>query len=92
MAANERDEAIARIRAKLVEMASSMGNDASGLGEAEIIPDSGVIDSAGLMEFVIWYDDAFGLNLQPEEMTVDNLGTLAGMADFALARRRAAAR
>ena len=44
------------------------------------------MDSAGLLEFVVWYDEAFSLDLQPEEMTVDNLGSLASMADFALAR------
>jgi acyl carrier protein len=77
---------IQRLRARLNEVAASLGNDASRLSDTDIIPDAEVVDSAGLLEFVVWYDEAFSLDLQPEEMTVDNLGSLASMADFALAR------
>lgn len=83
---NERAEIIQRLRAQLNRVAAGLGNDASGLSDTDIIPDAEVVDSAGLLEFVVWYDDAFSLDLQPEEMTVDNLGSLASMADFALAR------
>ena len=82
----DRDEMIRRLRGRLSEIAALLGNDAGRLADTDIIPDAGVVDSAGLMEFVVWYDEAFALDLQPEEMTVDNLGSLAAMADFALAR------
>ena len=82
----ERADIIRRLRQRLNEAAAALGNDASRLSDTDIIPDSGVVDSAGLLEFVVWYDDAFNLDLQPEEMTIDNLGSLVAMADFALAR------
>lgn len=52
----------------------------------DIIPDAKAIDSTGLLETVVWYDDACPLDLPPEEMTVDDLGPLARRADLALAR------
>ncbi|MBV1796693.1 hypothetical protein [Siccirubricoccus sp. G192] len=50
-----------------------------------IIPKTEVVDSCGLPEFAIRCDEAFSLDLQPREMTVDTLGSLASMADSALA-------
>jgi acyl carrier protein len=82
----DRTEIIRRLRVRLTEIAAQLGNDANHLSETDIIPDAGVVDSAGLLEFVVWYDETFALELQPEEMTIDNLGSLAAMADFALAR------
>ena len=76
------------MREFLNQAAAALGNDASKLSDTDIIPDSGVVDSAGLLEFVVWYDETFSLDLQPEEMTIDNLGSLAAMADFALARAK----
>jgi acyl carrier protein len=76
------------MKARLAEVARGIGRDATRLGEDDIIPDSDAIDSAGLLEFVVWYDEKYQLALEPEEMTVDNLGSLARMADFAIARRR----
>jgi hypothetical protein len=52
---------------------------------ASIVPKTEVVDSCGLPEFVIRCDEAFSLDLQPGEMTVDTLGNLASMADSALA-------
>ena len=86
MSTEQRAAIIQRLRERLSQVAADLGNDASGLSDTDIIPDAEVVDSAGLLEFVVWYDDAYSLDLQPEEMTVDNLGSLASMADFALAR------
>lgn len=86
MSTEQRTVVIQRLRERLNQVAAGLGNDASGLSDTDIIPDAEIVDSAGLLEFVVWYDDAFSLDLQPEEMTVDNLGSLASMADFALAR------
>lgn len=84
----DRSTIIRALKARLVEVAKGLGRDANAIGEDDIIPDTEVVDSAGLLEFVVWYDETYGLSLAPEEMTVDNLGSLGRMADFALARRK----
>lgn len=86
MSSDQRAAIIERLRERLNEVAASLGNDASRLSETDIIPDSEVVDSTDLLEFVVWNDDAFSLDLQPHEMTVDYLGSLASMSDFAMAR------
>ena len=62
-----------------------MGSDAIELCGADIIPDNELVASRGLVGFVIWRDDAFSVNLRLEGMTVDDLASLASMADFVLA-------
>lgn len=83
---NDRAEIVAALRGILEPLASQLGNDASGIGEDDIIPDTGVVDSAGLIEFVMMVDNTFDLALEPEDMTVDNLGSLAAIAAFVAAR------
>lgn len=83
---NERAAIITALRGMLQTLASQLGNDASGIAEDDIIPDTGVLDSAGLIEFVMVVDEAYNLGLEPEDMTVDNLGSLAAIAGFIAAR------
>jgi D-alanine--poly(phosphoribitol) ligase subunit 2 len=85
--ADNRAAIIAAVRRMLETLASNLGNDASGVGEDDIIPDIGVLDSAGIVEFVMTIDNAFDLDLDAEDMTVDNLGSLAAIASFIEARQ-----
>ena len=75
------------IKNKIVDIASRMGDDASELQSEDIIPATGLIDSAGLLELIAWYEDHFQIRLAQEEITIDNLGTLSSMADFVLRRK-----
>ena len=75
------------IKNKIVDIASRMGDDASELQSEDVIPATGLIDSAGLLELIAWYEDHFQIRLAQEEITIDNLGTLASMADFVLRRK-----
>ena len=79
---------IAVLRGMLEKVASQLGNDASGVGENDIIPDAGVLDSAGLIEFIMVVDEKYDLALEPEDMTVDNLGSLVAIAAFVAGRSR----
>lgn len=75
------------IKAKIIELVAALGEDASDLQSDDIIPATGLIDSAGLLELVAWYEHHFKLVLAPEDVSIDNLGSLSRMADFVLARR-----
>ena len=82
-----RSDSIATLRLLLAELASQLGNDSSGVTETDVIPDCEVVDSAGLIEFVIMVDEKYQLGIEAEDMTVDQLGTLGAIADFVLAHR-----
>ena len=76
------------IKAKIIELVAPMGEDASDLEPDDIIPATGLIDSAGLLELIAWYEHHFKVPLKPDEVTIDNLGSLAAMANFVIARRQ----
>jgi D-alanine--poly(phosphoribitol) ligase subunit 2 len=77
----------AEIKAKIIEIAAQTGDDASELGLDEIIPATGLIDSTGLLELIAWYEKTYQIPLTQEEINIDNLGTLARMAEFVLRKK-----
>jgi D-alanine--poly(phosphoribitol) ligase subunit 2 len=77
----------AAIKARIVEIAAETGDDASELGVDEVIPATGLIDSTGLLELIAWYEKTYQIPLAQEEINIDNLGTLARMADFVLRKK-----
>lgn len=83
----DRDAIIAAIKAEIVRIAAAMDTDASDLTADELIPASGYIDSAGLLDLVAWYEAAYDFHVPPADFTVDNLGTIDAMADFVLKRK-----
>jgi len=76
-----------RIRGKLAELAGELGNDASQIQDDEIIPATGLVDSAGILGLVVWYEKAFDMELKQEEINIDNLGSIESMADYVLKRK-----
>ncbi len=72
------------IRSKVVEVAAQMGNDAAALTDDEVLTQTGYLDSAGLMGLIAWYEMTFNLDIPQEDLTIDKLGSLSQMADYAL--------
>lgn len=72
------------IRTKIAELAGRLGNDAAQVTDDDILPFTGILDSAGLMELVAWYEDHFRLPLKQDEINIDNFGSIRAMTDFAL--------
>lgn len=86
----DRDAIMAAIKGEVVRIAATMDTDASDLALDELIPASGLIDSAGLLDLIAWYEAAYDFRVPPEDFTVDNLGTIEAMADFVRKRKGAA--
>lgn len=78
---------IAAIKAKVVELAEAMGCDASDVGPDEIIPATGAIDSAGLLDLIAWFEAAYGLSIPTEDFTIDNLGSMTMMANYLMRQK-----
>jgi D-alanine--poly(phosphoribitol) ligase subunit 2 len=83
----DRDTVKTRIRAKVVELAGHLGIDAGDLGDDDIIPATGVLDSAGVLELVVWYENEFERPLAQDEINIDNLGSINAMADFLVSKK-----
>jgi D-alanine--poly(phosphoribitol) ligase subunit 2 len=83
----DKNTIIAAIKAKVIEIASMLGTDASDLLPDDILPATGAIDSAGLLELIAWLESAYALRIASQDFTIDNLGSLDLMADFVLHRK-----
>jgi len=83
----DRQAVKAAIRSKVVELAKALNMDASGLGDADVIPASGYLDSTAILELVVWYEQVYDFPLKQEEINIDNLGSINAMADFLLSRK-----
>jgi D-alanine--poly(phosphoribitol) ligase subunit 2 len=70
-----------KIHAKIVDLARQLGKDGSIRFDEEI-PATGLLDSAAIMEIILWFEDEFGLTIPQEDLTVANLGTIDAMAEY----------
>ena len=70
------------IHAKIVELARDLGNDARSLRNDQLIPDSGLLDSPALLELILFYEQTFALDVEQEDLTLDNFGTIDSMAAY----------
>lgn len=80
----DRDAIQHAIKLKVIELADALGSDASDLAFDELIPASGYIDSAGLLDLIAWFEASYGIRIPDADMTIDNLGSAAQMADYLL--------
>jgi len=78
----------AAIRSKVIELAKALDIDATALGDTEIIPATGYLDSSAILELIVWYEHAYDFPLRQEDINIDNLGSIDAMTDFLLARKR----
>ena len=85
---NARD-AQATIHAQVVEIAKQLGNDASKLRFDEEIPASGLLDSAGLMELMMWFETAYDLTIDQDDLTIANFGTIDAMVAYLMRNQSA---
>jgi D-alanine--poly(phosphoribitol) ligase subunit 2 len=83
----DRDTIKAAIRSKVIELAEALNIDAAALGDADIIPAAGYLDSSAILELIVWYEQAYDFPLRQEDINIDNLGSIDAMTDFLLARK-----
>ena len=84
----DREAVKSSIRSKVIDLAKALNIDASSLGDADIIPATGYLDSTAMLELVVWYEQTYDFPLKQEEINIDNLGSINAMADFLLSRKR----
>jgi acyl carrier protein len=79
----------AAIRDKVIALARDLGMDAGEIGDDDIIPATGLLDSTAVLELVVWYEQTWNFPLQQDEVNIDNLGSINAMTEFLLARKGA---
>jgi len=79
----------AAIRSQVIELAKALGMDASEIGDDDVIPATGLLDSTAVIQLVVWYEQTYDLPLKQEEINVDNLGSINSMTEFLISRKAA---
>ena len=79
----------AAIRSRVIELARALGMDASEIGDDDIIPATGLLDSTAILELVVWFEKTYDLPLKQEEINIDNLGSIRAMVEYLMARKLA---
>jgi len=70
------------IRAKIVALARRRGIDASSLQDMDVIPESGVLDSVGILELITWFEMTFAITIPQPDLSVENFGTIDAMVSY----------
>jgi acyl carrier protein len=70
------------IRAKVAELARRLGARTADLKDDEVIPETGLLDSAAIMELVVWFEMRFDVTIDQADLTIDNFGTINAMVDY----------
>ena len=78
----DRAGAAREINAKVVELARARGVRVASLSDDEVIPETSLLDSAGIMELIVWYEDRYGLTIEQEDLTVENFGSVNAMVEY----------
>ena len=53
------------IRQQVIKLAVRRGVDATGLGDSDVLPETGVLDSVAIMELIIWFESTFDRSVGP---------------------------
>jgi acyl carrier protein len=85
----DREAVRTAIREQVIKLAAGLGMDASEIGDDDIIPATGWLDSTAILELVVWYEKTWDLPLKQDEINIDNLGSIRSMTEFLLARKAA---
>ena len=59
-----------------------MGAGFKGIGDDDSFLENGIIDSTGVLELVTFTEETFGIHIEDEELTPDNLDSLDKITGF----------
>ena len=75
----------ARFARKSSSLAARRGVDASCLKDADVIPESGVLDSVAILELIMWLEMTFDITIAQSDLTVENFGTIDAISQLSAA-------
>jgi D-alanine--poly(phosphoribitol) ligase subunit 2 len=71
-----------RIRSQVRQLAKALGRTLRDVGDDEVLPRSGLLDSASILELILWVETEFDLEINQDNLSLDNFGTIRQMAEY----------
>ena len=65
-----------------------LGEDGEGLADDDSFLDAGIIDSTGVLELVGFLEENYGIEIGDDEITPENLDSIAEVATFVRGKKR----
>ena len=73
---------IEKITRQVEFLAAARGRSAVGVDKNAILPETGFLDSAAIIELICWIETEFSLDLPEEEITLQNFGSITHIAAY----------
>lgn len=74
------------MRAQVQKLAAACGNENVTISDSEIIPETGLLDSAAVVQLVVWVEATYSIPLEEDEITIENLGSVDKITSFVMGR------
>jgi D-alanine--poly(phosphoribitol) ligase subunit 2 len=75
-----------KIRSKVVKLATELGRDASTLQDDDILLARGLLDSAAVLELIVWLEEESKVELDPGDLSLENFGSVSLIVTYLTAR------
>lgn len=75
------------IRQKVESLARDLGRKPRPVSDDEILPQTGLLDSAAILELILWVETEYGIEIPQEDFTLEHLGSVRRMVAYIDARR-----
>jgi acyl carrier protein len=70
-------------RNKVSEIAERVtAGDTPDFTDDDILVESGLLDSPGILELTFWIEDQFHITIEDAEITISNLGSVSAISSF----------
>ena len=69
------------IRAKVIELAGGLGKSTADLSDDDVLLEKGLLDSASVLELLVWLEGWLDIELDPDGLSLDNFGSIQRMAE-----------
>ena len=76
------------VRNEIIKLSAQCGSNASLLLDDEIIPQKGYLDSASIIELVLWIENYFKIRINDEDINIDNLGSVNSITNFVVVNKK----
>ncbi|HEY0874550.1 MAG TPA: phosphopantetheine-binding protein [Vicinamibacterales bacterium] len=64
------------IRTKVQDLARQLGRQPRPIRDDEIIPETGLLDSASILELVMWLETEYDIEIDQADFNLENLGSV----------------
>jgi acyl carrier protein len=83
----ERDSVVLDIQNHLKVISDSFKDQVEEISLDDNLLEVGAIDSMAILTLVTWIEDKYGVQIEMDELTIENMGSISSMATFIINKK-----